>query len=71
MNIAGASLLVGAGFLGGLANAMAGGASLFTFPALLASGLLPVTANASNAFALLPTATNMLRAAHPFPRSLP
>ncbi len=54
MNITGAALLVGAGFLGGLANAMAGGASLFTFPALLASGLLPVTANASNAFALLP-----------------
>ena len=55
MNIGAMGLLVGAGFLGGLANAMAGGASLFTFPALLASGLSPVTANASNAFALLPS----------------
>jgi len=54
MNIASVALLVAAGFLGGLANALAGGASLFTFPALLASGLSPITANASNAFALLP-----------------
>jgi uncharacterized protein len=54
MNIASVALLVAAGFMGGLANALAGGASLFTFPALLASGLSPITANASNAFALLP-----------------
>lgn len=54
MNFQAAAILIAAGFLGGLANAMAGGASLFTFPALLASGLSPITANASNAFALLP-----------------
>ncbi|MEO9167723.1 MAG: sulfite exporter TauE/SafE family protein [Aestuariivirga sp.] len=54
MNIFSVALLVTAGFMGGLANALAGGASLFTFPALLASGLSPITANASNAFALLP-----------------
>ncbi|MDP8996350.1 MAG: sulfite exporter TauE/SafE family protein [Pseudomonadota bacterium] len=54
MNIANMALLVAAGFMGGMANALAGGASLFTFPALLASGLSPITANASNAFALLP-----------------
>ena len=54
MNLVSVGLLIAAGFLGGLANALAGGASLFTFPALLASGLSPITANASNAFALLP-----------------
>jgi uncharacterized protein len=45
-------LLISAGFLGGIANSMAGGASLFTFPALLAAGLPPITANASNAMAV-------------------
>lgn len=49
-------LLFGAGFLGGLANAIAGGATLITFPAMLASGLTPVIANASNALAVLPGA---------------
>lgn len=45
-------LLLAAGFLGGVANSMAGGASLFTFPALLFVGLPPITANASNAMAV-------------------
>jgi len=45
-------LLLGAGFLGGIANSMAGGASLFTFPALLVAGLSPIVANASNALAV-------------------
>jgi uncharacterized protein len=45
-------LLLAAGFLGGIANSMAGGASLFTFPALLAAGLPPIIANASNAVAV-------------------
>ncbi len=45
-------LLIGAGFLGGIANSMAGGASLFTFPALLFAGLPPIVANASNAMAV-------------------
>jgi uncharacterized protein len=45
-------LLLVAGFLGGIANSMAGGASLFTFPALLAAGLPPIIANASNAVAV-------------------
>ncbi len=44
--------LICAGFVGGIANAMAGGASLFTFPALLAVGLPPIIANASNAVAV-------------------
>ena len=54
MNIWQMIMLVGAGILGGMANAMAGGASLFTFPAMLAAGLPPVIANATNSFALLP-----------------
>lgn len=45
-------LLLAAGFLGGIANTMAGGASLFTFPALLFAGLPPITANACNAMAV-------------------
>lgn len=48
-----ALLLIFAGFLGGIANSMAGGASLFTFPAMLAAGLPPITANASNTFAVV------------------
>ena len=45
-------LLISAGFVGGIANSMAGGASLFTFPALLFAGLPPIVANASNALAV-------------------
>lgn len=48
------ALLVGAGFLGGIVNAVAGGATLITFPAMLAAGLPPVVANASNAVAIFP-----------------
>jgi uncharacterized protein len=44
-------LLVVAGFIGGTMNAMAGGASLVTFPAFLACGIAPITANASNTVA--------------------
>jgi uncharacterized protein len=47
-------LLLGAGFAGGTVNAIAGGATFFTFPAMLAVGIPPVVANASNATALLP-----------------
>jgi len=47
-------LLAGAGVLGGAANAIAGGGTFFTFPALLAAGVPPVAANASNSFAIWP-----------------
>jgi uncharacterized membrane protein YfcA len=47
-------MLALAGVFGGMANSMAGGASLFTFPAMLATGLPPIIANATNSFALLP-----------------
>jgi uncharacterized membrane protein YfcA len=48
------ALLSGAGVAGGLINALAGGATLLTFPAMLAAGLPPVIANASNAVAIAP-----------------
>jgi uncharacterized membrane protein YfcA len=38
----------------GLMNAMAGGGTLLTFPSLLAAGVSPVVANATNAVALVP-----------------
>ncbi|WP_375741297.1 sulfite exporter TauE/SafE family protein [Pseudomonas boanensis] len=47
-------LLLLAGFAAGGMNALAGGGTFFSFPALLASGLPPVTANATNAVALWP-----------------
>lgn len=46
-------ILLGAGLLGGLANSMAGGASLITFPAMMAAGLAPIPANASNALGII------------------
>lgn len=49
-----AALLVAAGIAGGIVNALAGGATLITFPAMLAAGLPPVIANASNAVAISP-----------------
>ncbi len=38
----------------GLMNSMAGGGTLLTFPSLLAAGMSPVAANATNAVALVP-----------------
>lgn len=52
MTIATALLLFVAGFGGGIAAAIAGGASLITFPTLLFIGLSPVVANATNFVAL-------------------
>ena len=43
------------GLFGGAWNAVAGGATLFTFPALMAAGLPPIVANATNYLALLPS----------------
>ncbi|MEO9652257.1 MAG: sulfite exporter TauE/SafE family protein [Roseobacter sp.] len=48
-------MLSGIGLIGGAWNAIAGGATLFTFPALMAVGLPPVVANATNYLALLPS----------------
>jgi uncharacterized protein len=48
------ALLFFAGLAGGIANAIAGGATLITFPAMIAVGLPPLIANASNAVAVTP-----------------
>jgi uncharacterized membrane protein YfcA len=46
--------LVVAAFLAGVLNAVAGGGSFLSFPALLETGILPVQANATNTVALWP-----------------
>ncbi|WP_037079041.1 sulfite exporter TauE/SafE family protein [Pseudonocardia spinosispora] len=42
------------GLLAGAVNAVAGGGSMISFPALLAMGITPVTANVTNSVAALP-----------------
>ncbi len=42
------------GLLAGVANAIAGGGTLVTFPALLAAGLPPIAANITSAIGLVP-----------------
>jgi len=61
------ALIAIAGLLAGAVNAVAGGGTFFSFPALLAVGLPPVIANASNAVALWP---GSLAAAWAFRREL-
>ncbi len=46
--------LVAAGAVAGIVNAIAGGGSLISFPALVLVGLPPITANATNSLALWP-----------------
>ncbi|AET94212.1 hypothetical protein BYI23_D007020 (plasmid) [Burkholderia sp. YI23] len=47
-------LVTGAGFLAGAMNALAGGGSFVSLPAMIAAGLPPVQANASSTVALFP-----------------
>jgi uncharacterized membrane protein YfcA len=54
MEISQALLLLAAGLAAGTVNAVAGGGSLITFPALIAIGLPPVPANVSNSVAVCP-----------------
>ncbi|MDG4788999.1 sulfite exporter TauE/SafE family protein [Micromonospora sp. WMMD1102] len=49
-----ALLLLAAGLAAGVVNAVAGGGSLITFPALIAIGLPPVPANVSNSMSVFP-----------------
>jgi uncharacterized membrane protein YfcA len=49
-----AALLAAAGLGAGAVNAVAGGGSLISFPALLAAGYPSITANVTNAVAVLP-----------------
>lgn len=49
-----AMIIAVAGFLGGMLNAVAGGGSFITLPALIFVGVPPVSANATGTAALLP-----------------
>src|SRR3984885_504379 len=46
--------LVTASFLAGVLNAVAGGGSFLSFPAMMGMGVLPVQANATNTVAIWP-----------------
>ncbi len=54
MTLLDALLIALGGFAAGAVNAMAGGGTFFSFPAMLAVGVPPVVANASNSVALWP-----------------
>ncbi|MGV3633386.1 MAG: TSUP family transporter, partial [Pseudorhodoplanes sp.] len=54
MDLASAALLGAAGLAGGTISSLAGGAALITFPSLLAAGLTPTSAIATNIAALTP-----------------
>jgi uncharacterized protein len=54
MNLSHVALLLGAGLAAGTVNAVAGGGSLVTFPALVAVGLPPKAANFTNSVAVSP-----------------
>lgn len=49
-----AALVAAGAFVAGAMNAMAGGGTFFSFPAMLMAGVPPVAANASNTVALWP-----------------
>jgi uncharacterized protein len=53
VDVAGWLLIAVGGLLAGAVNAIAGGGTLITFPALLAAGLAPVTANVTSSVGLL------------------
>jgi uncharacterized membrane protein YfcA len=54
MSVHALALLAVAGFVAGIMNAVAGGGSFVTFPALVAAGVPSVAANASSTVALFP-----------------
>src|SRR6266403_2222773 len=54
MDVLCVALIGGAALAAGLVNAIAGGGSLISFPALVAAGLPAVTANVTNTVALCP-----------------
>ena len=55
LSLATIAALFGMGVLAGAVSAIAGGASFFTFPVLILSGLPPLAANATNFVALIPS----------------
>lgn len=65
LHLLSAVFLFGAGILGGVMNAVAGGGTFFVFPALLFTGMPPVPANATNTVALWPGLAASVRAFWP------
>ncbi len=65
MSPAEAVALIAAGFGGGLLGSTAGLASLVSYPALLAIGLPPVTANVTNTVALICSSTGSVTGSRP------
>ncbi len=59
-----AAWLAAASFLAGILNAVAGGGSFLSFPALLGVGVLPIAANATNTVALWPGQLTSIAAYH-------
>jgi uncharacterized membrane protein YfcA len=55
-------VLAVAGAVGGVCNAVVGGGTFFTFPVLLALGVPPIAANATNTVALWPASVTAARA---------
>jgi uncharacterized membrane protein YfcA len=64
-------ILALAGAVGGAANAVVGGGTFFTFPVLLALGVPPIAANATNTVALWPASIMAARAYLPELRRVP
>ena len=64
-------LIAAGGFAAGAMNALAGGGTFFSFPALLAAGIAPVSANATNAVALWPASLSAAMANRRALRRLP
>jgi uncharacterized membrane protein YfcA len=54
MDLGDVALLLAAGLVAGVVNAVAGGGSLVSFPALIASGLPPLAANVTSSVAVTP-----------------
>jgi hypothetical protein len=54
MDLTDVALLIVAGLAAGIVNGFAGGGSLITFPALIATGLPPVSANVTNSLSVVP-----------------
>jgi uncharacterized membrane protein YfcA len=68
MHLTQIAILAAAGFVAGAMNAIAGGGTILTFPALIFAGLPPKLANATSTLALLPAS---LSGAAGFRQNLP
>ncbi|NUQ13566.1 MAG: sulfite exporter TauE/SafE family protein, partial [Gemmatimonadaceae bacterium] len=60
MDLTRLALVIVAAAVGGAVNSIAGGGTLLTFPALVALGVPPLTANATSTVALWPGAVGSM-----------